>query len=115
MLPQNWIANRIFTGAANLLFGASITDEGTGYKVFRREVLENLALEANGFEFCAEVTGKLLRDRIRIVEVPISYRAREERRRSGAPGIVDGLAVLRTLVKYRLKRAPQPPSALSEG
>jgi glycosyltransferase involved in cell wall biosynthesis len=110
MRPQNWLANRVFTAAANLLFGGSITDEGTGYKVFRRKVLDSLHVEATGFEFCAEVTGKLLRHRVAIAEVPVAYRARSGRR-SGGPGFIDGIRVLWTLVRIRFARVPdaRPP------
>ena len=100
MRPQNWIANRLFTTTANLLYGGSISDEGTGYKVFGREMLESLRLEATGFEFCAEVTAKLLRRRIAICEVPVSYRARGGKR-GRKPGYLDGLQVLWTLIRYR--------------
>jgi glycosyltransferase involved in cell wall biosynthesis len=100
MRPQNWLANRLFTTTANLLYGGTISDEGTGYKVFRRELLESLCLEANGFEFCAEVTAKLLRRRITIQEVPVSYRARQGRW-VRKPGYLDGLQVLWTLIRYR--------------
>jgi glycosyltransferase involved in cell wall biosynthesis len=110
MRPQNWLANRLFTSTANFLYGGSISDEGIGYKVFRRELLESLHLEATGFEFCAEVTAKLLRRGIAIQEVPVSYRARGGSW-TGSPGYLDGLRVLWTLVRYRVSGAhdPRPP------
>ena len=76
MHTANFVANRILTTTANVLYGLSITDEATCFKVFETELLRSLELECNGFEFCPEVTAKLGRRRIKIAEVPISYRAR---------------------------------------
>jgi glycosyltransferase involved in cell wall biosynthesis len=103
MRPQNWLANRLFTQTANILFGGNITDEGTGYKLFRRDLLESLQLSSTGFEFCAEVTAKLLRRGVTITEVPVSYQARS-RREGKKPGVLDGLMVMWTLVRIRLER-----------
>ena len=64
---------RLVTLAANLLFGAHLTDEATCYKAFEADVLAGLKLRSRGFEFCPEVTAKVLRKGIRILEVPISY------------------------------------------
>jgi hypothetical protein len=78
-----------------------LTDEATGYKLFRTDLLRSLDLESEGFEFCPEVTSKLLRQGVRIHEVPITYRPR-----SFAEGKKiewhDGLRAIWTLVKYRL-------------
>ncbi len=71
---QNFIffaGGRFLTMIANMLYGARLTDEPTCYKVFRTDVLKGMSLECRGFEFCPEVTSKLLRRGIRIVEVPI--------------------------------------------
>jgi dolichol-phosphate mannosyltransferase len=100
MKLANWIANRILTRAANVLFRAGITDEATAYKAFRRNVLDSMELKCVRFEFCPEVTAKLRRLGYRIHEVPVSYNPR---------GVTegkkirwhDGLDALLTLVKYR--------------
>ena len=85
---------------ANLLYGADITDEATGYKVFRTEVLKSLNLRCNGFEFCPEVTAKVLRHGYRIKEIPISY---YPRRFDEGKKIcwLDGVKAILTLLKYR--------------
>ena len=95
-----WLANRIFTLAANLLPGARITDEGTAYKVFHADLIKALPLKADRFEFCPEVTARVLGMGERIMEVPIAYAARS-RSEGKKPGVRDGLAILWTLVKYR--------------
>ena len=77
MRIQNFLANKILTFAANLLFDHGITDEATCFKVFRTELLKDLNLECQGFEFCPEVVSKLGVRGVPIVEVPIEYEARD--------------------------------------
>ena len=76
MKLANWIANKLLTYTTNVLFGARITDEATAYKAFRADVLRSVQLRCRRFEFCPEVTAKLLRLGYKIHEVPISYNAR---------------------------------------
>ena len=73
----NMIANKGLTLITNILFNAILSDMETCYKCFRREVVENMHIKARGFEFEPEFTAKVLRQGIRIVEVPISYYGRE--------------------------------------
>ena len=84
----------------NLLYGARLTDEATGYKVFRAGLLKGLELESRGFEFCPEVTGKLLRKGIRIHEVPISYNPRMKKEGKKITW-KDGIKAVWSLVKWR--------------
>jgi glycosyltransferase involved in cell wall biosynthesis len=92
---------RLVSWWTSVLYGRRITDEATGYKVFRRDVALGLDLRARRFEFCAELTGKLLRSGARIVEIPIHYTPR-----SFAEGKKirpsDGLIALWTLLSIRL-------------
>lgn len=76
MATANLIANRVLTTTANVLYGVSITDEATCFKLFETQLLRALNLTCEGFEFCPEVTAKLGRRNVKIVEVPISYSAR---------------------------------------
>lgn len=94
---------RLLSWVANLLYGASLTDEATGYKLFRAELLRSLGLESDGFEFCPEVTGKVLQRGIEIREVPISYRPRTLQQGKKI-NWRDGIQALWTLLKYRLLR-----------
>ena len=71
-----WLANRILAQMVRVLYGFPITDEATAYKVFEAEVLKDLTLNCKRFEFCPEVTAKLLKAGKTIEEVPITYRAR---------------------------------------
>lgn len=94
---------RMLSVVTNLLFGARITDEATGYKLVRTAVLRELALNARGFDFCAELTGRLLRRGFVIREVPISYTPRsfEEGKKIRWR---DGLVAVWVLVRERFAR-----------
>lgn len=76
MNVANFVANKILTLTANLLFDHGITDEATCFKAFRTSLLRDLDLNCSGFEFCPEVVAKLGVRGVRIREVPIEYRAR---------------------------------------
>jgi dolichol-phosphate mannosyltransferase len=108
MKTANFIANRILTVTANLLYGLSITDEATCFKVFRTDLLRELELECTGFEFCPEVTAKLGLRNVTIVEVPIAYTARaiEEGKKVRW---TDGVEAMWVLIKHRLRRPKQEP------
>src|SRR5262249_12717615 len=67
------LANRLLTLATNVLYGARLTDMETCYKAFRAEVLKGFTIRSDRFDFEPEITAKVLRQRRRIVEVPISY------------------------------------------
>ncbi len=73
----NMVANKCLTLFTNILFNAILSDMETCYKCFRREVVEGMTIKARGFEFEPEFTAKVLKQGIRIVEVPISYYGRE--------------------------------------
>jgi glycosyltransferase involved in cell wall biosynthesis len=101
MQPANRLANRILTVAANVLFpGARISDEATCYKMFRTDLLRRIPLKARRFDFCPEVTAKVLKRGERIREVPIHYRARTMTQGKKIRW-TDGVEALWTLIKYR--------------
>jgi glycosyltransferase involved in cell wall biosynthesis len=91
---------RVLSWWTNLLYGSSVTDEPTCYKVFKTSLLRSLDLRCTGFEFCPEVTAKILRRGIAIHEVPISYHPRriEEGKKIRWH---DGVIALWTLLKLR--------------
>jgi dolichol-phosphate mannosyltransferase len=94
-------ANRMLTMLTNVLFGGRLTDMETGYKVFRREVLQKIRLRCVGFDFEPEITAKILRAGYRITEVPIGY---SPRRIDEGKKIrwIDGLDAAYVLLKCRL-------------
>lgn len=102
MRLSNYLGNRVFAFLASILFGRRVTDEATCYKAFRSEMLLGLKLTCRRFEFCPEVTAKLLKRRdTRYTEVPISYTCRtfDEGKKIGW---WDGVICIWTLVKYRI-------------
>ncbi len=92
---------RLLSCVTNLLYASNLTDEATGYKLFRTDLLRSLDLQADGFAFCPEVTGKVLRRNIEIHEIPISYQPRslEEGKKISWR---DGLKAVWMLLKQRL-------------
>ncbi len=70
------MGNKGVTTAANVLYNSYIGDLETCFKLMPVSLYRSLAIKSRGFGMEAEVTGKLLRQRIRPYEVPISYRAR---------------------------------------
>jgi glycosyltransferase involved in cell wall biosynthesis len=96
----NWLANWLLTKFTNLLYNARLTDMETCYKMFRREIVDDLVIHARRFDFEPEFTAKLLKRGIEIREVPISF---NPRRYSEGKKITfwDGLEAVWTLVKYR--------------
>ena len=93
----------LITGLTNVLYGSRLTDQATCYKSFRSEVLSDLCLCSTGFEFCAELTSKLLRLGHRIIEVPIRYtpRSRQEGKKIR---LRDGVRIAWTLIRLRFSR-----------
>jgi len=77
MRLPNRAANHILAWMVTILYGHRVTDEATAYKAFRREVIGKIILTCKRFEFCPEVTAKVLRAGEKIIEVPVSYRARD--------------------------------------
>ncbi len=100
MAFPNWAANRILTALANLLYRARLTDVSCGYKAVRADLLRSLGLECRRFEFCFEVTAKLRRRGVSILEVPISFTARTKKEGKKI-GTADFFEAVWTLVKNR--------------
>lgn len=100
MKLANYVANRILALAASILYGVKVTDEATCYKAIRTALIQGMSLTCRRFEFCPEVTAKLLRKRARFIEIPIHYTPR-----TVAQGKKinwwDGVVALWTLIRYR--------------
>lgn len=96
----SFIANKTLTILTNILFGAKLTDMETCYKAFKREFIKNINIKSNRFDFEPEITAKVLKQKVRFMEVPISYNARafSEGKKIGWK---DGLQAIWTLIKFR--------------
>ncbi len=96
----NMVANKILTLTTNVLYNAILSDMETCYKVFRAGVVSDMVIHARGFEFEPEFTAKVLKQGIRIYEVPISYNGREWTEGKKISW-TDGPVAMWTLIKYR--------------
>ena len=103
MFFWHMIGNHFLTLVTNILFNTILSDMETGYKVFTREVAEQLDLRSRGWGFDPEITAQILKRGYRIYEVPISYTGREFEEGKKISWR-DGLTVLWTLVRCRLTR-----------
>ena len=97
------IANRLLTFSINRMYGSRLTDACTCYKALNAELARSLQLESVTFDVCHEITGKVLRRGCQILELPIHYRARNQK--DGVKSSwIDFPRALYTALKYRLKR-----------
>jgi len=99
-LVLHYIGNKLLTFITNLLYRSSLTDMETCYKVFKKEVLRDIKINSNRFDFEPEITAKILKKGIDICEIPIKVKPRgynEGKKISWR----DGFVALWTLVKYR--------------
>lgn len=100
ILFWNMLANKILTLATNILYNNILTDMETGYKLFKREVVEGMKLHARRFEFEPEFTAKILKKRVKIYEVPIRFTPRfyDEGKKIK---MKDAFEAMWALIKYR--------------
>jgi len=94
------VGNRFLTLLSNMCTNLNLTDMETCYKVFRREVIQNIAIEENRFGFEPEITVKISRGGWRIYEVGISYSGRTYAEGKKI-GMKDGFRALYCIIKYR--------------
>ena len=95
----HYVANKGLTMLSNLCTNINLTDVETGYKAFKREIIQEMVITSAGFGFEIEVTAKIAKLRCAIYEVPISYYGRtyEEGKKIGTK---DGIAALWYILKY---------------
>ncbi|MGI8587870.1 MAG: glycosyltransferase family 2 protein [Chloroflexia bacterium] len=94
------IGNKLLTLVTNILFDTTLTDMETCYKVFTADISRQLDIKSERWGIDPEITAKILRMGNRIYEIPISYTGREKWEGKKISW-KDGLAVVRTLIRYR--------------
>lgn len=100
ILFWNMVANKILTLTTNILYNNILTDMETGYKVFKRKVVQDMPLHARRFEFEPEFTAKVLKRKARLYEVPISFNPRDYEDGKKIK-MKDAFIAMWTLIKYR--------------
>jgi glycosyltransferase involved in cell wall biosynthesis len=101
MFFWHYVGNRILTLMSNMFTDLNLSDMETCYKVFRREVLDDLSLESNRFAIEPEITAKIAKQKVRIFEIPISYYGRTYAEGKKI-GWKDGVAAIWAIVRYNL-------------
>lgn len=95
-----YLGNRFLSFITSLIYFYKITDMETCYKVFKREIITQIPLKSEGFEIEPEITSKLLKRKIKILEVPINYNPRTKKEGKKIK-LKDGFISLFSLIKYR--------------
>ncbi len=100
-LFTHYLGNQLLTLITNVLYNTMLSDMETCYKVMRREVLDGLDLQSNGFGIEPEITAKIFKRHYRVYEVPITYDGRgyDEGKKITWK---DGLVALWVLIRYRI-------------
>jgi glycosyltransferase involved in cell wall biosynthesis len=95
----HYVGNRFLTLLSNMFTNLNLSDMETCYKMFRREVIQSIAINENRFGFEPEITAKISRKKYRVYEVGISYYGRtyEEGKKIGWR---DGLRAIYVILKY---------------
>jgi len=96
----NMIANKLLTLVTNILYNNILSDMETGYKVFKKSVVDDIPLHAKRFEFEPEFTAKILKRKFHIYEVPIRFNPREYSEGKKIR-LWDAFEALWALIKYR--------------
>jgi glycosyltransferase involved in cell wall biosynthesis len=94
------IANKLLTAMTNILYDTILTDMETGYKVFRRGVIDGMTIRSKRFDFEPEFTAKILKRHYRIFEVPITFNPRDYSEGKKIK-LRDAFEAVWTLLKYR--------------
>ncbi len=99
----HYMGNFMVTLLSNMFTNLNLTDMETGYKVFKREVLDGITIESNRFGFEPEITAKIAKKRCRIYEIPISYYGRDYGEGKKLTWR-DGVKAFFTILKYNVFR-----------
>ena len=94
------LGNKFLSFLTNVLYDCTLTDMETCYKVFKAEYIKKVNIRSNRFDFEPEITAKILKQKVRLIELPISYFGRDY---SEGKKITwkDGFAAIYALVKFR--------------
>lgn len=100
-LPLHYLMNRFLSSLTNILYGSSLTDMETCYKMMTRKVYQSLSLVSNRFEIEPEITAKILKNGYKILEIPIVTKPRTYKQGKKIK-VRDALIAVVTLLKFKL-------------
>ena len=100
----HYVGNVTLTLLSNMLTNLNLSDMETGYKVFKRSILDSITLKCDRFGFEPEFTSKIARNNLHIYEVPISYSGRDYSEGKKI-GWKDGVAALWFIFRFRFFRS----------
>ncbi|MDD3440644.1 MAG: glycosyltransferase family 2 protein [Kiritimatiellae bacterium] len=95
----HYLGNKLLTTLSNMTTNLNLTDMEVCYKVFKREIIQEIPLQEDRFGFEVEITAKIARRKLKIYEVPISYYGRDYAEGKKI-GWRDGFSALRCIVRY---------------
>ena len=100
MSNLHYFGNKLLTLITNILFGVLLTDMETCYKLTPGDFLRKITIHSNRFNFEPEITAKILKSGLRVIEIPISYKGRTH---SEGKKITwkDGVSAVLTLLRFR--------------
>lgn len=97
----HYFGNKFLSLITTVLYGAIVTDMETCYKAFEKSVLQGVKLRSHSFDFEPEITAKILKKRIKILELDIKTKPRGYDEGKKLHTVRDGSIALWTLIKYR--------------
>lgn len=100
---QNQIANKVLTGLSNFMTGLKVTDMETCYKAFKADIIQSIDIKEKRFGFEPEITAKISKKKVKLIEVPIHYypRTKEEGKKIN---MKDGFRALYCIAKYKFTK-----------
>lgn len=98
---KNKMANIFLTALTNVLYGSTISDMETCYKAFKTEIIKNIKINSNRFDFEPEITAKILKKKYILKEVAINYKGRSHQDGKKI-NYKDGFSAILTLIKYKI-------------
>ena len=99
-LYWHYLGNRFLTFVTNVLYNTMLTDMETCYKAFRADILKNITIRSNRFDFEPEITAKVFKQGYKVFEVPIFYAGRDFAEGKKITWR-DGFRALWTIIKFR--------------
>lgn len=96
----HYVGNKILSLITNILYNTILSDMECGYKVFKREIFKEIKIESYGFELEPELTAKVFKQGLRVVEIPITYYGRSYNDGKKISW-TDFFPAIWTLIKYR--------------